>query len=113
MDSLGNLARVEGFKSNLAINGKLVTLTTGEKFTALIYEAPDLEAQSLLGEDIREGDWVDVLRSDAPARLMAPEAESQVDATVDGVKIRLLKRRDNVANPVVKFQVTKVLGVDS
>lgn len=109
-ESLGNLARIEGFQANLWDNGKQITvLPSGKTFMALIRSEPDIDPSALLGSDIREKNVIETLRSYVPSELLAASARSQFQGSCDGVKFSFTKRSDNVANPFVSFEVVKVL----
>lgn len=108
MESLGNLARVEGFRENLRWNGKDVTLAeTGAVFRALVSDAAIVDPASVLGEDVREKMLISALRSDVPAALLSSRAALS-KVTVDGVTLQLTKRVDNPANPFVSFDAVKI-----
>ncbi len=110
MESLGNLARVEGFKANIAINGKVVTLLeSAEAMTCIIESASPFEPSMLLGSDLRESDRVHTLRDWVPPALMAKDAKSQVKASVDGTHVNITNRQDNPNSPFVTFEIAKVL----
>lgn len=110
MDSIGNTLRLQGQRVQLGVDGKAVTLTTtGESFMALVAQAASIDPGSILGSDLREADAVEAAREDIPAWVLAADADSQIPATIDGVRVKLTKREDNVANPIVRFEIVKVL----
>lgn len=110
METRGNIARVEGFRCNLSENGKTVwILPTGPTFQALVSEAGDSTLETLLGQDLREGDAVTAIRGDVPDELLAKSTESQIRAKIDDTTVIICRRRDNVANPFVVFDVVKVI----
>ena len=110
MDTLGNQARIEGFLVNLDQNGKQVTLLdSGKSFMALIRSDSDIDPGMPMGTDIREKNVVETLRSYIPAEVLAARAKSGIRATCDGSTMILNRRQDNVANPFVSFEVSKVI----
>lgn len=110
MESLGNLARIEGFRINVDQNGKTVRLlTTDERFLALIQTSPAIDPSMQLGSDVREADIIETLREWVPTSLLGLTAKAQTRIQVDDTIAVITKRDDNVANPFVRFDVVKVL----
>lgn len=112
-ESLGNLARIEGFKVNVEQNGKSVVLQGGDdaglSFQALVQNIAAIDPDMLLGSDIREACYVETLREWVPSTLLTANAKSQIAATIDGTRVDMVRREDNWANPFVRFEVVKVL----
>jgi hypothetical protein len=70
--TLGEIARVEGYRAQLVFNGKQVTVITAtgnSTFTALVEEGAIIDPNMPLGEDLREVTLIHALRSEAPATL--------------------------------------------
>lgn len=108
MDTLGNLARVEGFLANLEWNGKTVKKNENIIFKALIAAADSLDPNLDLGADPREYMTMDVLK---PTPNLA--AQDIVLMVEDNQEIKVVKRLDNPADPFIRFYAVKVTDKDS
>lgn len=96
-----------GFKANLALNGRQFLAPDGKAlFQGLIEEMDPLDPNMPLGDDIRENHWIHVLRP--PVDVVS---QQEIRAGTDRFKI--IKRVDNPANPVVKFQAVKITTLDT
>jgi len=109
MENIGNIARLEGVVANLAINGKTVVLAGGKSFQCLLDVAPSIDPGMSLGMDIREGAKVHAMRSALPTAILAAATDANIRATIEGVTVDLTKREDNLAMPMVSFEVVRVL----
>lgn len=87
-------------------------LRTGESFTAEIEPVEPIIAQTELGEDARE---VVILHISNFTEAAAQRLQDLVEFTLHGrlVAYRLVKRRDNAANPMVDFWAMQKADVDS
>jgi len=114
MDSPGNLARVAGFKVNLAVNGKTVKVTdssipTYPQFEALVEQVPAIDPGMALGSDIREACVIHTLRDWLPSSMLASSTPAEITATVDSTTFLMTKREDNPSSPFVDFEIVRVL----
>ncbi len=101
--TIGEIARVEGYKAQVAINGKTVTVSdTNQTFVALVREETLFDPDMPLGSDPREVVIFETLRP-------APVVEAQAQVKFDGITLQLTKRDDNPANPFVRFTAIKVI----
>lgn len=113
-ESVGNLIRIAGFKANVDVNGKTVEVVDAKinppaTFRALVSSTTAIDPNSPLGTDLREADVVETLRDWLPASLLVSTTPGQIAAKVDGVRFKMTKREDNIANPFVRFDVVKVV----
>lgn len=106
-DSQGNIARVEGFKANLAVNGRALRRSNGQISVALIADADMVAVALPFGDDPREKIMVAMLK---PIPNYA--RQEQLLLVAEQIKIQLIERKDGPADPIAMFTARKVTADD-